>query len=92
MHLKLLIFSVIFSITIPELELFISLFGALCLSALGISFPALIQTCAFWKIRTRRERIFLAMKNFAVIMFGLLGLIVGTYTSLEKIIHKFTSD
>ena len=88
--ISLLLSTVILAVAIPELELFISLFGALCLSALGISFPALIQTCAFWKVREGRERAFLATKNIAVILFGLLGLVVGTYTSLEKIIDNFS--
>jgi len=39
---------VLLAVAIPNLELFISLFGALCLSALGLAFPALIQICTHW--------------------------------------------
>ncbi|XP_026331886.1 proton-coupled amino acid transporter-like protein CG1139 [Hyposmocoma kahamanoa] len=77
---------------VPELELFISLFGALCLSALGLAFPAIIQSCTYWYYVSRSERIRMCIKNGIVILFGVLGLIVGTWTSLEGIIHKFTNN
>ncbi|XP_059059737.1 proton-coupled amino acid transporter-like protein CG1139 [Achroia grisella] len=74
---------------VPELDLFISLFGALCLSALGLAFPAFIQSCAYWHYVNRSERIRIIIKNAFVIIFGILGLIVGTWTSMEGIILKF---
>ncbi|XP_012147340.2 proton-coupled amino acid transporter-like protein acs isoform X1 [Megachile rotundata] len=78
------------AIVIPELELFISLFGALCLSGLGLIFPAIIQICTFWGVSTRTERAIMLAKNMSLILFGLLGLIVGTYTSLRNIVRKFS--
>lgn len=76
----------------PELDLFISLFGALCLSALGLAFPAIIQTCTYWYYVSRSERIRMIIKNAIVVLFGVLGLIVGTWTSLEGIIEKFAGS
>ncbi|XP_052752574.1 proton-coupled amino acid transporter-like protein CG1139 [Galleria mellonella] len=75
---------------VPELDLFISLFGALCLSALGLAFPAFIQSCTYWYYVSRSERIRMIIKNAVVVIFGILGLVVGTWTSLEGIIHKFS--
>lgn len=75
---------------IPQLDLFISLFGALCLAAVGISFPALIQICTFWKTNSIGGRIFLVTKSTAIILFGILALVVGTYTSLSEIIKTFS--
>ncbi|XP_026741977.1 proton-coupled amino acid transporter-like protein CG1139 [Trichoplusia ni] len=75
---------------VPALELFISLFGALCLSALGLAFPALIQSCTYWYYVSRSERIRMIVKNAIVVLFGVLGLVVGTWTSLERIIEKFS--
>lgn len=83
-------FAVGLAAAVPELDLFISLFGALCLSALGLAFPAFIQSCTYWYYVSRSERIRMLIKNTIVILFGLLGLIVGTYTSLEGIIIKFS--
>lgn len=75
---------------VPELDLFISLFGALCLSALGLAFPAIIQSCTYWYYVSRSERIRMIIKNAIVVVFGVLGLVIGTWTSLEAIIHKFS--
>ncbi|XP_068627000.1 proton-coupled amino acid transporter-like protein CG1139 [Battus philenor] len=77
---------------VPELDLFISLFGALCLSALGLAFPAFIQTCTYWYYVSDSERIRMIIKNAIVVLFGALGLVVGTWTSLEGIIIKFSGQ
>lgn len=74
---------------IPNLELFISLFGALCLSALGLVFPALIQLFTYWKQISGLEKVFMVLKNAVIIIIGLVGLVVGTYTSLSEIIITF---
>ncbi|XP_049885092.1 proton-coupled amino acid transporter-like protein CG1139 [Pectinophora gossypiella] len=76
---------------VPELDLFISLFGALCLSALGLAFPAFIQSCTYWYYVSDSERIRMIIKNAIVVLFGALGLVVGTWTSLEGIIIKFSA-
>lgn len=78
------------AITIPELDLFISLFGAFCLSGLGLAFPAIIQLCAFWEVMGPTEKKIMLAKNMCLVLIGLLGLIVGTYTSLRDIIAKFS--
>lgn len=78
------------AIAIPELDLFISLFGAFCLSGLGLAFPAIIQLCAFWKVMGPTEKKIMLAKNTCLILIGVLGLIVGTYTSLRDIIAKFS--
>lgn len=82
--------SVALAIAIPELDLFISLFGAFCLSGLGLAFPAIIQLCAFWKVMGPTEKKIMLAKNTCLILIGVLGLIVGTYTSLRDIIAKFS--
>ncbi|XP_018300510.1 proton-coupled amino acid transporter-like protein CG1139 [Mycetomoellerius zeteki] len=79
------------AISIPELDLFISLFGAFCLSGLGLTFPAIIQLCTFWKVLGPTEKKIMVAKNTCLILLGTLGLIVGTYTSLREIIKKFSS-
>ncbi|CAK1554003.1 unnamed protein product [Leptosia nina] len=76
---------------VPELDLFISLFGALCLSALGLAFPAFIQSCTYWYFVSDQERIRMIIKNVIVVLFGALGLVVGTWTSLDGIIQRFTT-
>lgn len=71
---------------IPNLELFISLFGALCLSALGLCFPAWIQFCIHWYEYKGKQKVWLVISNVFIVIVGLTGLVVGTYTSLNDII------
>lgn len=74
---------------IPNLELFISLFGALCLSALGLAFPALIQTCVYWNTTSGFDKAFMVAKNSLITIAALVGLVSGTYTSINEIVHTF---
>lgn len=77
------------AVAIPNLELFISLFGALCLSALGLAFPALIDYCTFAKQTKGFSKIILVVKNVLIAFIGAAGLVIGTYTSLEEIVKTF---
>lgn len=74
---------------IPNLELFISLFGALCLSALGLIFPAIIEYCTFHKEISGAKKLLMIVKNVFIALIGLAGLTIGTYTSLSEIVHTF---
>lgn len=82
--------SVLLAVAIPNLELFISLFGALCLSALGLAFPAWFQMCTYWYQIKGSAKVWLVVKNSFIVIVGLLGLVVGTTTSLSEIIRTFT--
>lgn len=83
------IFQVLLAVAIPNLELFISLFGALCLSALGLVFPALIQLFTYWKQISGLKKVVMVLKNSFIVIVGLVGLVIGTYTSLSEIIATF---
>lgn len=78
------------AVAIPKLDLFISLFGALCLSSLGLAFPALFETCVFLKDqKTRTAKAVMITKNLAIGLFGLAGFIIGSGTSIMAIIETF---
>lgn len=87
--IKNILFAVTLAITVPRLALFISLFGALCLSALGIAFPAIIEICVLWPNRDFGPCMIMFIKNIFLIVFGLLGLVIGTYVSIVEIIRSF---
>uniref|UniRef100_A0A1B0G5A8 Amino acid transporter transmembrane domain-containing protein n=2 Tax=Glossina TaxID=44049 RepID=A0A1B0G5A8_GLOMM len=88
----LVLVTFLLAVAIPNLELFISLFGALCLSALGLAFPALIQISTHWYTTKGIAKAWLLSSNFILIVVGVLGLVIGTYTSLAEIIATFTDD
>ncbi|XP_055598119.1 proton-coupled amino acid transporter-like protein CG1139 [Uranotaenia lowii] len=89
MRTVLVLVTFLLAVAIPNLELFISLFGALCLSALGIAFPALIQTCTYWHERQGFQKVWMVTKNSIIGVIAIFGLVVGTSTSLKEIIHTF---
>ena len=88
----LVLVTFLLAVAIPNLELFISLFGALCLSALGLAFPALIQISTHWYTTKGVAKVWLLCSNFVLIVVGVLGLVIGTYTSLSEIIATFSDE
>jgi len=88
--LCLFYFSVLLAVAFPNLDLFISLIGALCLSALGIAFPAIIEQCTWWYQCQGSSFILMTIKNILLVIFGIFGLIVGTYVSLKGIFEHFS--
>ncbi|KAK5639774.1 hypothetical protein RI129_010585 [Pyrocoelia pectoralis] len=86
----LVLATFVLAVTVPALDLFISLFGALCLSALGITIPAAIETSTYWYTRNGFSFYFMVIKNVALMVFSILGLVAGTYISLRDIIVEFS--
>ncbi|KAJ3662236.1 hypothetical protein Zmor_006592 [Zophobas morio] len=86
---SLVLITFALAVAIPKLDLFISLFGAFCLSALGLAFPAIIQTSTFWYSLNGVKGKLIIAKNCVIVLFGFIGLVVGTYTSLQKIVEYF---
>lgn len=80
---------VLLAVAIPNLELFISLIGAFCLSAMGLSFPAFIQMFTFWDYYSGTSKLLFFLKNMVVVLIALLGFSVGVSTSLHEIYLKF---
>lgn len=83
-------FSVLLGVAIPNLELFISLIGAFCLAALGIAFPALIYQSTFWYQREGLDFVKMTVQNGSLVLFGIFGLVVGTYVSIYNIYEHFS--
>ncbi|VVC27247.1 Amino acid transporter, transmembrane domain [Cinara cedri] len=89
LRISVVLITFLLAVSIPLLELFISLFGALCLSVLGIAFPALIEICVLWPERNFGRFNYVFWKDILLIIIGILALILGTYISLSEIInHK----
>jgi proton-coupled amino acid transporter len=76
---------------VPDLEPFIGLTGAVFLSTLGIFMPAFLQmvyqcTSGFgymkWKL----------IKNVILMVFSILAMVTGAFTSIREIIKLYTGD
>lgn len=81
--------SVSLAVAVPKLDLFISLVGAFCLSVVGMALPAFIDCLTYWNYYSGFGFGLMVFKNSVLVLFGVFGLVVGTYTSLKTIIEEF---
>lgn len=75
----------------PHLNIFISLIGALCSTALALCFPALIQLVLAYGT-PEGPSLFLLIKNGFILLFSLFGLVTGTYESIGGFIKIFKGE
>lgn len=80
------------AVAIPNFELFVSLYGAFCLSVLGLAFPALIEYCTFHKTVFGWEKVAMVVKDSVIAIIALAGLTIGTYTSVMEIVRIYFLD
>ncbi|XP_076264059.1 proton-coupled amino acid transporter-like protein acs isoform X3 [Rhynchophorus ferrugineus] len=85
----LVLFTFSLAIAIPYIDLFISLVGAFCISALGLAFPAIFDSSSRWYQLNGWEKVFVHTKNVLITIFALFGLVIGSYTSILAIVDKF---
>ncbi|XP_032528036.1 proton-coupled amino acid transporter-like protein pathetic isoform X1 [Danaus plexippus] len=86
-RIGIVIMTLCTAIAIPNLGPFISLVGAVCLSFLGLIFPAVIETVTFWDRPNGLGRFnWVLWKNLFLICFGILGFLTGSYVSILDII------
>lgn len=88
-RISLVVITVVLAILIPNLGGFISLVGAVCLSMLGLIFPATIDLVTFYEEPGLGKYNWRLYKNLFLILFGLVGFITGTYVSIIEIINDY---
>lgn len=49
----------------------------------------MIEYCTFHKETTGFSKVIMVFKNLIIVVIGLAGLTIGTYTSLSEIIKEF---
>ncbi|XP_056631253.1 proton-coupled amino acid transporter-like protein CG1139 [Diorhabda sublineata] len=86
----MVVFCFSLAIAVPYIELFISFFGALTVSALGMALPAILDLSTYWDDLRGTRGILIICKNCSIILIGAFGLVIGTTTSLSEIYKKFT--
>ena len=82
--------SVALAATVPWLDLFVALLGAVKMSTLSIMAPALIDTASNWDNLGKFK--WKAVKNTLLFVFGFFGCIVGTVIALQNIIENFMRE
>lgn len=71
---------------IPNLGGIISLVGAVSSSTLALIFPPIVEIVTFWPDGLGRHN-WIFWKDLLIILFGLLGFVFGTYTSLLHLLY-----
>ncbi|XP_034251267.1 proton-coupled amino acid transporter-like protein pathetic isoform X2 [Thrips palmi] len=82
MRAALIVSCMIVAVAVPNLELVISLIGAIFFSALGIFTPAVVETVVDWETSDRATRFGLAGKNGALVTISVFTAVSGVYASL----------
>ncbi|XP_075229259.1 solute carrier family 36 member pathetic [Lycorma delicatula] len=81
--------TVLLAVAVPTIGPFISLIGALCFSFLGLIIPVFIEFVTFWDVGFGSCN-WIVWKNILVLIFGVLALIFGSYTSILQIIKEYS--
>ncbi|XP_065195056.1 proton-coupled amino acid transporter 1-like [Sycon ciliatum] len=87
-RIVLVIFAGGMALGVPDLGLFISLVGAFGSSMLAMTFPPLLYSLVFWdEIGPVQLTV-----NCILSTIGIVGMIVGTYATIEQLIQAFDNS
>ncbi|KPJ19770.1 Proton-coupled amino acid transporter 4 [Papilio machaon] len=81
--------TVILAVAVPDLELLIGLVGAIFFSTLGLFIPIVVETVHKWDRGLGKFK-YILWKNTLLLLFYLLVLISGCYSSIKEIIIKYS--
>lgn len=84
----MVLITFLIAILIPELDLLLSLIGAVCSTVLALVLPPImeiiIESC-----EEKRSNLLVTIKNVVILFISLLGFLTGGYESLSAILSKF---
>uniref|UniRef100_A0A8D8ZIN1 Proton-coupled amino acid transporter 4 n=1 Tax=Cacopsylla melanoneura TaxID=428564 RepID=A0A8D8ZIN1_9HEMI len=76
------------AILIPNLELFISLIGSLCLPFMAIALPALTDLITFWDTKHGIHRTLFIAKHVVIFLIAVIGCYTGVKASVREILRE----
>lgn len=76
------------AILIPELDLLLSLIGAVCSTVLALVLPPLMEFILV-PCEEKQNKWLVIVKNSVILFISLLGFLTGGYESLSAILAKF---
>ncbi|CAH2091649.1 unnamed protein product [Euphydryas editha] len=85
----LVIITVACAVAFPNLELVISLVGAIFFSTLGLLLPAVINTVYLWDKDLGRFN-YVVIKNGIIVIISIIALVSGSYVSIVGMIEDFS--
>ncbi|XP_058061139.1 proton-coupled amino acid transporter-like protein CG1139 isoform X1 [Anopheles bellator] len=85
-RVTLVLFTFMLAAMVPNLGAVISLVGAVSSSTLALIFPPIIEIVTFWPNGLGRHY-WVLWKDLTIMVFGILGFVFGTYTSIAQILN-----
>lgn len=89
MRLAMVIITCSLAISVPQLDNFISLIGATFAAGLALIFPPILYLMCFWKDNLPKLEI---ARCISVSLIGIIGMVTGTFVSIEAIMEGFQND
>lgn len=86
LRIGLVLFTFILAAMIPNLGAVISLVGAISSSTLALIFPPIIEIVTFWDHGLGKWN-WILWKDIAIMIFGIMGFVFGSFTSIMQILH-----
>ena len=83
----LVLFTFLLAVSIPKIDLFISLVGAVASSTLAIIIPPVLDMIVFWS--KSNKSVVKLIKNLLICLFGIYIFVAGTLVSVEDIVNYF---
>ena len=74
----------------PNLELFVSLLGAITMTTLNLMAPSLIDTASNWNDLGKYK--WKALKNGIIFVLGVIVMLMGTFASLKKMVENIREE
>lgn len=82
--------TVTFAVIIPNLELFVSLIGGLCLGLMTLVIPATVDLLTFWdQTDSKLKKVGFISRNVFTIVLGVVGSGTGIYFSIKDIVKVY---
>lgn len=91
LRIMMVTFTFVLAACIPNLGPIISLVGAVSSSMVALIAPPIIEMITFWSVGYGRYN-WMLWKDVAILIFGLLGFVFGTYTSVAQILNAPVSS
>ncbi|XP_058816422.1 proton-coupled amino acid transporter-like protein pathetic [Topomyia yanbarensis] len=91
-RIGLVILTVAIAVALPNIGPFVTLIGAVCLSTLGLMFPAIIELVTYYDVPGYGCCYWVLWKNIALILFGVIGFLTGTYVSIVEFTENLEED